>query len=122
MAYLTVTTPFDVVAPGDGKLSLREAIAQANGTAGADTIRFVVALEGKTLVLTGGELVVTQDLKIDGDRDDDGIKVTVDGNANGRVLNITGAKTDVTLDDIVLTNGGPPGKIVLGGIVYLGSG
>ena len=83
MAYLTVTTPFDVVAPGDGQLSLREAVAQANSSASADTIRFIAALEGTTLVLTGGELTVTQDLKIDGDSNDDGIKVTVDGNANG---------------------------------------
>ncbi len=37
MAYITVTTPIDVVAPGDGKLSLREAITQANGPSGRDT-------------------------------------------------------------------------------------
>jgi hypothetical protein len=30
MAYLTVTTQVDVVDPGDGQLSLREAVAQAN--------------------------------------------------------------------------------------------
>ena len=58
MAYLTVTTQADVVDAGDGKLSLREAVAQANGSASANTIRFTAALEGKTLVLTGGELVI----------------------------------------------------------------
>ena len=60
MAYLTVTTHLDVVAPGDGQLSLREAITQANATAAADTIRFVATLAGETLVLTGGELTITQ--------------------------------------------------------------
>ena len=40
MAYLTVTTQFDVVAPGDGKLSLREALATANGSGDPDTIHF----------------------------------------------------------------------------------
>ena len=35
----------------------------------ADTIQFIAALEGKTLVLTGGELLVTQDLTIDGGDD-----------------------------------------------------
>ena len=34
MAYLTVTTAVDVVAPGDGQLSLREALTQANGSGG----------------------------------------------------------------------------------------
>ena len=72
MAYLTVTTQADVVDPGDGQLSLREAVAQANATAGADYIKFVLTLEGQTLVLTGGELPVTQDLTIDGDRNHDG--------------------------------------------------
>ena len=52
MAYLTVTTQVDVVNPSDGQLSLREAVAQANSSASADTIRFIAALEGTTLVLT----------------------------------------------------------------------
>ena len=54
MAFITVTTPFDVVAPGDGKLSLREALTQANGSSGPDTIRFTATLVGQTLVLSGG--------------------------------------------------------------------
>ncbi|MFZ1429296.1 MAG: hypothetical protein WAS21_21270 [Geminicoccaceae bacterium] len=105
MAYLTVTTQADVVDPGDGQLSLREAIAQANATAGADYIKFVVTLEGQTLVLTGGELAVTQDLTIDGDRDHDGNVVTIDGNHTSRLLNISGASTDVALKGLTLTNG-----------------
>ena len=102
MAYLTVTTQADVVDAGDGKLSLREAVAQANASASADTIRFIAALEGKTLVLTGGELVVTQDLTIDGGDD----PVTIDGNRNGRILNIAGAGTDVRLQQLTLAHGG----------------
>ena len=38
MAYLTVTTPFDVVAPGDSKLSLREALIQARGSGGPGAV------------------------------------------------------------------------------------
>ena len=53
MAYLTVTTQVDVVAPGDGQLSLREAITQANGASGPDTIVFAATIEGQTLTLTG---------------------------------------------------------------------
>ena len=37
MATFTVTTAQDVVNPNDGKLSLREAVAQANATAAAPT-------------------------------------------------------------------------------------
>ena len=61
MAYLTVTTQADVVDPSDGKLSLREAVALANGSSGLDTIRFVASLEGQTLILTGGELMLRYD-------------------------------------------------------------
>jgi hypothetical protein len=67
VATFTVTTAADVVNAGDRVLSLREAVAQANATTAADTIVFAGALEGSTLVLTGGELVVNQDLRIDGD-------------------------------------------------------
>ena len=66
MAYLTVTTQADIVDPGDGKLSLREAVALANASAGADTIRFTAAVAGHVLVLTGGELKLTNSAAIDG--------------------------------------------------------
>ena len=95
MAYLTVTTAIDVVDPADGRLSLREAVAQANAGAAADTIRFIAALEGKTLVLTGGELAVDRDLTINGDANGDGTQVTIDGGWKGRILNISGTGTVV---------------------------
>lgn len=85
MAYIAVTTQFDVVDPFDGQTSLREAVTQANGTAEADIIKFVLTLEGQTLVLTGGELSVTQDLTIDGNRNHDGTVAAIDGNRQGRV-------------------------------------
>ena len=69
MAYLTVTTAVDVVAPGDGQLSLREAIDAGQWFQRRRTRSGLsAALEGKTLVLTGGELPITQDLTIDGGR------------------------------------------------------
>src|SRR5262249_28602735 len=48
---------------GDG--SLRAAVAQANAHAGADTIVFDDGLSG-TIALTGGELDITDDLKVNG--------------------------------------------------------
>ena len=105
MAYLTVTTPFDVVDPGDGQLSLREAITQANATTTADTIRFVATLEGTTLVLTGGELALSQDVTIDGDSNDDGVKVTLSGGNASRVVNVTRADTDAKLNDLIIADG-----------------
>ena len=70
----TVTTAADVVDPGDGQLSLREAVAAANATPALDAIRFAPSLEGQTLVLTGGQLTVSQDLIIDGNGDDGGAR------------------------------------------------
>ncbi len=79
MATFTVTTTPDVVNASDGILSLREAVAQANATAVADTIVFAPSIEGQTLVLTGGELVLNQDTTIDGDQNNDGTGVTLSG-------------------------------------------
>src|SRR5262245_2083628 len=59
-AAFHVTTLAD---SGDG--SLRAAVAQANAHAGADTIDFQPGLTG-TIALTGGELDLTDDLKING--------------------------------------------------------
>ena len=72
MATFTVTTTADVVNATDGKLSLREAVAQANATAAADTIVFGSAIEGRTLVLTGGELAEPGHSRSTAIRNDDG--------------------------------------------------
>ena len=104
MAILTATTAADNVA-NDGKLSLREAVTRANANAEAGTIRFTAELEGKTLVLTGGELVLTGDVTIDGDRNNDGKEVTLSGGDVSRILRISGDGTDVRLNDLTLTRG-----------------
>jgi Ca2+-binding RTX toxin-like protein len=120
MATLTVTTAADLVNPGDGELSLREAVQQANRTAAADTIVFAPALEGQTLTLTQGQLTVGADLAIDGDRDGDGSGVTIDGNERSRVLAIDGG-AEVALTDLGIT-GGYAGAEEDGGGILLGAG
>lgn len=77
MATFTVTTTSDVVNAGDGVLSLREAVAQANTTTAADSIVFAPAIEGQTLALVGGELRLSSSLTIDGDQNNDGTRVTI---------------------------------------------
>ena len=120
MAYITVTTLADLIDPIDGKISLREAVAQANALATIHPVR-PQSRGGPPLVLTRGELAITRDLTIDGDRNDDGSAITIDGNANSHILNITGAGTDVTLRDLTLANG-RPGPDEEGGAILLGGG
>ena len=103
--YLSVTTAADLVDPSDGKLSLREAVARANASAGTDTIVFTASIEGTTLVLTQGELVLSHDVTIDGDRDKDGSQVTLSGGGADRVLSIQGAGTAVALTDLDIRDG-----------------
>ena len=119
MATFTVTTTTDMVDPNDGVLSLREAVNQANATAAADTIVFASALEGQTLTLTGGELVLQQDVTIDGDQNNDGIEVTLSGGDAQRILRTSGTGTDVALRDLSLENGR---RWADGGAVFVGGG
>jgi hypothetical protein len=110
MATITVTTNLDVADPANGRLSLREAVAQANATAKADTVLFAPNLEGSTLVLTGGQLTISKDVMIDGDGNNDGIEVTLSGgwsgtNSGSRILDITGSTTNVRLTDLSLVDG-----------------
>jgi hypothetical protein len=118
MAAFTVTTAVDLVA-NDGELSLREAVARANATAGADTIRFAAGLEGQTLALAGGELTLSRDVRIDGDRDEDGRVVTLSGGDASRLLTITGGNTDVGLSGLALAEGRETGN---GGAILLDGG
>ena len=116
MATITVTTATDVVA-SDGMRSLREAVAQANATAAPDTIVFASALEGKTLTLTQGELVLTHDVTIDGDQNNDGKEVTLSGGDVSRILHVTGNGTDGIIRDLTLTQGRTTGGYDAGGAV-----
>src|SRR5215213_684765 len=105
MTTFVVTTLDDTVA-ADGVRSLREAVALANASPDADTIRFDTSLEGGApLVLTGGQLTLSQDVTIDGDWDNNGSEVTISGNDASRILEITGAATQVALRDLTLTHG-----------------
>jgi predicted outer membrane repeat protein len=116
----TVTTAADVVDAGDGVLSLREAVAAANATAAADTILFANPLEGQTLTLTQGQLTLRADVTIDGDRDDNGSAVTIDGGGNSRVLMIGSDGTEVALTDLTVTGGNE--RRADGGGIFLGAG
>ena len=106
MTTFTVTTLDDFVG-ADGQRSLREAVNAANASPDADTIVFAPGLEGGTLVLTGGQLVLSHNVTIDGDSDNNGSEVTISGNDASRIFEITGAGTQVALRDVTLSHGSP---------------
>jgi hypothetical protein len=99
LATLTVTTLVDEN-NGTGAVSLREAIAQANTTAGADTIVFASSLSG-TIALSLGQLTISDALTIDGL----GANVlTVSGNNASRVFYIQNAGV-VNIEGLTITKG-----------------
>ena len=77
-------TLLDTTDPGDGLLSLREALVLANADADKDEIQFADAIAGKTLVLTQGALRIEADLLIDGPPSG----FTIDGDGKSGVLSI----------------------------------
>jgi Ca2+-binding RTX toxin-like protein len=128
---LVVTTLNDVDDDLDGLTSLREAIAFAETTdATDDVITFDPSLAGGTITLVdtfGADSNTDLDidfnagtvgaLTIDGDIDGDGTPdVTIDGNGTNRVIDITGANTDVTLNGLTITGGDAVGLESGGGI------
>lgn len=119
MAILKVTTDQDVVDAIDGVLSLREAVARSNASTERDTIQFAPSLEGRALVLTQGEVVLSRDVAIDGDTDNDGTEVTLSGDEASRIIRTVGSGTDTVLRDLTLTDGG---SVAEGGAAFLGGG
>jgi len=131
---LVVTTELDVVDAFDGLTSLREAIEYANGLVGADTVEFDASLAGKTILLTQRELLITDDLTVNGlgrellTIDASGSDPTPDEN-NGdgsRVFRVEdgslGTTINVELNDLTLTGGDLPtagqGRISDGGAIF----
>ena len=115
---LVVTTDLDVVA-NDGFLSLREAVTLANADAGADVITFSANIAGSTLVL-GSQLNLTSDISINGDTDGDRrADITLSGGDVTRIINQTGATTDVRLASLNFIDGEAIGN---GGAVLAAGG
>ena len=80
LAVVTVNTALDVVDFNDGVTSLREAIFATNTVPGADEIVFDFGHDGpETILLTEGELRITDDLTITGDGAD---LLTIDASGN----------------------------------------
>src|SRR5262245_40626719 len=83
-----------------GAGSLRDAVAQANAHTGADVIVFDDGLAG-TIALSGGELDITDDLKINGPGAD---KLTVSGGNLSRVFQVE-AGEDVSISGLTIAGG-----------------
>ena len=113
LALLAVNSPLDNNIPGDGLVTLREAIIAANANSttdlghtgsGADTIQFDPAIFStpRTLSLAFGEMTITQALTINGP---DQSLLTIDAQQNSRIFNITATSGDFRINDLSLTNG-----------------
>jgi hypothetical protein len=107
LAVFTVTNLDDlaVAAPDVAPGTLRQAIYDANNSAGADEIVFD-GLSG-TLALEEGELVITEALSINGPGMDN---LTIDAQLNSRILNITATTGDFSITGLTLTNGQTTGN------------
>ena len=97
MATFTVTTLAD-----SGAGSLRQAVEDANGALGADTIVFSVSGQ---INLTS-QLALTDDVTIDGDiNGDNKADIIISGGDTTRIFQQSGTLTDVALLSLTLTNG-----------------
>jgi hypothetical protein len=97
-----------------GPDSLRAAITAANANPGADVIAFACGVRG-TVALTGGELSITDDLRIDGPG---ASKLAVSGSDASRVFKI-GSGVAANIDDLTITHG--RGLLRGGGILNAGT-
>jgi parallel beta-helix repeat protein len=95
---------FNVTTLGDnGAGSLRQAIIDANGAAGADVITFQAALSG-TITLTTGQLYITDSVDVQGPG---AAVITVSGNNSSRVFYMYngGVELDVRVAGLTITEG-----------------
>ncbi|MDX1998744.1 MAG: choice-of-anchor Q domain-containing protein [Thermoanaerobaculia bacterium] len=109
-ATFTVTNLNDA-GPG----SLRQAINDANGAAGADTVVFDAGVTG-TITLTTGQLSVADSLTINGPGQ---ANLTVSGNDASRVFYLysASAQINVTISDLTISDG----AATIGAGIILGS-
>ena len=108
---------FTVINTADnGAGSLRQAVLDANGNAGADIVDFAAGLSGQTIGLSGAAIGITDDLTINGLGAD---VLTIDGMNNSSVFEIISTNNrTITLNDLHITRGRGGNA---GGIHMLGS-
>src|SRR5262245_61060210 len=98
----TVPSTFTVMNLADsGPGSLRVAVADANANPGADVIEFAPAARDGAIILTSGQLSITDDLTIDGPGAD---RLAVSGNDTSRVFQISSGIT-VDIEDLAIPHG-----------------
>ncbi len=118
----TVPNTYTVTSAGDSLIDMndfRSAIENANKNVGADTIVFDSSFNNPplTITLTSGELAISGSLTVVGPPSG----VTIDGNNNGRVFNISGTGTVVvSMSDLTITGGKATGMEQGGGILNTG--
>jgi hypothetical protein len=95
-----------------GAGSLRQAVINANGSGGADTINFLVI--PSPITLTTGEIAINEALTIKGPGAD---SLTVSGNNLSRIFNTTGAPAGaaISINGLTLTGGNEPAAGANGG-------
>jgi len=96
-----------------GSGSLRQAVASSYF---GDDIDFAPNLSGSTILLTNGELVITNNLTIDGSTLPGGIQIN--GNGISRIFNVAGGTNVLT--SLIITNGNASSTIGGGGIYNAG--
>ena len=106
---IQVTTAAD-----SGPGSLRQVVSDA---ASGSTITFANYLSGRTITLTSGQLLVTNNLSIDASALPGGL--TLDGNHQSRLFEFPSGTTN-TLTGLILTNGYSP-PLTVGGAIALNS-
>ncbi len=99
-----VNTLADDTDSSNSLLSLREAIEAANAEPGSALIRFGAGLNG-TIVLTNGELLITDDLTIQGPNAN---RLSISGNLTSRIFHVA-ISTNVHLSGLTLKNGASDG-------------
>ena len=88
---------------GPGDLSLREAISIAHLISGPDVITFDAGLDGGTIMLELGNLVIAEDLIIDATGLSNGL--TIDAQDSSRLFYIASGAIDVTIANMSLIGG-----------------
>ena len=99
--------PFSVTNTNDsGEGSLRQAISDANASAGEDTINFDPSLSGQTITLSSQQLTIADSagLTIDGGS----ANITVSGNNALRVFDVLFVDAKLTLNNLTVATCAAP--------------